>query len=511
MKRLTTIATFTVAIAGVLAAGVGAGAAAAAGSGAGASRSDAGAAGAGAGAAGSAFLAREIRAHDGLLPYPGSDQADIGLTIDAVLGMLAAGSGAATARDSTAAISAHVDDYLGPTFGATELYAGPVAKTAILASAVTGDPSSFGGHDLVADLQSLETADGRYADHTAYGDTSNTFTQALGLIALSRTASKPSVNAVNYLLAQQCSDDGFRMFPGDGACVSDADATSLAVVALGAVGGQDGAQDAAALHLSAAQEPSGGVAGGSGTSGVNSNTTGLAAMALRSAGRTAEADAAADFLRSVQLGCDAPATVRGAVAYDPQTYAALVAAGSQAVASDQERRATAQALLGLGAADLATVSIAGATEGADGCAGPTETSTSTSTSSSTSATTGSTPVTTVTHTVTTTVTQTATSTETAAPAAVTLTETATATRTVTSSQPTSPSASESSSPASTSEPAASASALSVSPSAAVSATAAATPTAAEPGTSTAALVAAGAFVLVGAAGATVILRRGRSH
>jgi hypothetical protein len=256
--------------------------------------------------------------------------------------MLAAGSGAATARDSTAAISAHVDDYLGPTFGATELYAGPVAKTAILASAVTGDPSSFGGHDLVADLQSLETADGRYADHTAYGDTSNTFTQALGLIALSRTASKPSVNAVNYLLAQQCSDDGFRMFPGDGACVSDPDATSLAVVALAAVGGQDGAQDAAALHLSAAQEPSGGVVGGSGTSGVNANTTGLAAMAWRSAGRTAEADAAADFLRSVQLGCDAPATVRGAVAYDPQTYAALVAAGSHAVASDQERRATAQ-------------------------------------------------------------------------------------------------------------------------------------------------------------------------
>ena len=502
MKRLTTIATFTVAIAGVLAAGVGAGAAAAAGSGAGASRSDAGAAGAGAGAAGSAFLAREIRAHDGLLPYPGSDQADIGLTIDAVLGMLAAGSGAATARDSTAAISAHVDDYLGPTFGATELYAGPVAKTAILASAVTGDPSSFGGHDLVADLESLETADGRYADHTAYGDTSNTFTQALGL-----TASQPSVNAVNYLLAQQCSDDGFRMFPGDGACVSDPDATSLAVVALAAVGGQDGAQDAAALHLSAAQEPSGGVVGGSGTSGVNANTTGLAAMAWRSAGRTAEADAAADFLRSVQLGCDAPATVRGAVAYDPQTYAALVAAGSHAVASDQERRATAQALLGLGSAGLATVAIAGVTEGADGCAGPTETSTSTSTSSSTTATTGSTPVATITHTVTATVTQTATSTVTAAPAAVTHTETATATRTVTSSQPATPSASESSSPASTSARAASSSA----PSASVSATAAVTPDAAEPGTSPAALVAAGAFVLAGAAGATVILRRGRSH
>ncbi|CCI52478.1 putative LPXTG-motif cell wall anchor domain protein [Nostocoides jenkinsii Ben 74] len=421
--------------------------------------------------------------------------------------MLAAGSGAATARDSTAAISAHVDDYLGPTFGATELYAGPVAKTAILASAVTGDPSSFGGHDLVADLQSLETADGRYADHTAYGDTSNTFTQALGLIALSRTASKPSVNAVNYLLAQQCSDDGFRMFPGDGACVSDPDATSLAVVALAAVGGQDGAQDAAALHLSAAQEPSGGVVGGSGTSGVNANTTGLAAMAWRSAGRTAEADAAADFLRSVQLGCDAPATVRGAVAYDPQTYAALVAAGSHAVASDQERRATAQALLGLGSAGLATVAIAGVTEGADGCAGPTETSTSTSTSSSTTATTGSTPVATITHTVTATVTQTATSTVTAAPAAVTHTETATATRTVTSSQPATPSASESSSPASTSARAASSSA----PSASVSATAAVTPGAAEPGTSTAALVAAGAFVLAGAAGATVILRRGRSH
>lgn len=471
------------------------------------------AAGPGASAAAGAahFIVGQLVAGDHVLDYPGTDQADLGLTMDAVLGLLATGSGASAARAATEAIAGSLDDYLGPSFGAQELYAGPVAKATLLAVSMDQNPRTFGGHDLVADLSALEAADGRFADRTAYGDTSNTFTQALGLIAQARAGTAPSGKAVNFLLAQACPDGGYRMFPGPGACVGDPDAAALAVVALAATGGHDAALDRAVDFLAERQQAGGGLAGGSGAGSVNSNTTGLAGMAFAVADRGAHWAAATDFLTSLQLGCDAPPALRGALAYDAPSHAALVAAGDAAVATDQERRATVQAMLSLGTSSLIDTTITTAAEPVSPCEDP-DPSSSSSTTSGTS--TASAPTTTstapTTPTPSTTPAPTATTT-----AATSRTPAATTAASVT--QPVAPGT-----PRST--PAA--------PSATTTATGAATDTTPAPGPTssdtsglvaaaganspggqtnsggTAALV-AGALVLLGAAGAVLILRRGR--
>lgn len=328
-----------------------------------------------------AFLARQLAEGNGMLNYPGTDQADIGVTVDAILGVVATRSGHTQALASTDAVEAVVNEYLGPAFAATELYAGPVAKTALLAEVTGRDPQAFGGRDLLADLTALETTEGRYADRTAYTQTSNSFTQALGLIALHRAGREPSTNAVAFLLAQQCSDGGFRIFLEKPGCESDPDAAALAVLALSATGGQDAARDRALDYLADRQEESGALEGGTGSSGINSNTTGLAGMAFRVAGREAEHTAANDFLATLQLGCDAPVAVRGAIAYDPAGYRALIAAGASALASDQERRATAQAMLSSAVDSLLDASIEHAGEPADTCAGGPTSSPSSTTSS----------------------------------------------------------------------------------------------------------------------------------
>lgn len=372
-------------------------------------RSSAGSADPGGDAA--AFLAGQLAAGGDVLDYPGTDQSDIGLTADAVLGMLAARSGRTQALRSAAAVEAGLDSYLGPGFAATELYAGPVAKATLMAASVGADPRDFGGRDLVADLAGLEGADGRLADRTAYTDSSNTFTQALGLMAQMRTTGTASPKAVDFLLAQQCTDGGLRMTPGAQPCVSDPDAAALAVAALVATGSHPGESGRALDFLASRQGSDGGLGGGIGASEVNANSTGLAAMAFRLGGRSAPALAAQRYLASVQLGCAAPVSVRGAIAYNRDSYDTLVAAGDQASASDQERRATAQAVLAFGPDTLLDSEVTAATEPTTTCdREPTTTSTSpdVSTTSTSSPTENSTSATTVTVSVTTTATVTVT-------------------------------------------------------------------------------------------------------
>ncbi|MCB1300902.1 MAG: hypothetical protein KDB28_06500 [Tetrasphaera sp.] len=481
---------------------------------------------------GAAFLARELAASGDVLDYPGTDQDDIGVTIDALLGMLVVRSGRTQVERSSDAVAANLDDYLGPTFGATELYAGPVAKSMLLAAATGRDVHAFGGHDLVADLGGLEAADGRYADRTAYGDTSNTFTQAFGVLAMTRAGGGASEKAVNFLVAQQCPDGGLRMVPGTDPCVSDPDATSLAVAALLGAGGREAEAASALDYLSGAQTSAGGLGGGTGATGVNSNSTGLAGLAFRLGGREAEWALANDYLGGLQLGCDAPESVRGAVAYDQAGYDALVAEGGGAVAGDQERRATAQAVLSFGPDGLLDASVDLATDAAGDCSDSPSSSSTSSTSSTSSPPTSGTPSQTTTPTTTTpaptaaTVTATVTVTTTAsrpAPPAPPATRTVTVTpdheraptRAATSSS--SPAASLSSTEAATSPtgtstpPPASATASPAAPSAdpRAAVTAAATSGAATTSSTGPAIAAAGGLVLAGAIGAAAVLRRGR--
>ena len=340
------------------------------------------------------FLERQLRAGGHVLPYPGSDQPDLGLTIDAALAMTATGVGASESAAAVAVVETHLDDFVGPTWGATELYAGPLAKSALLATTMGRDPHRFGGHDLIAELASLQQPNGQYADRTAYGDTANSFTQALALLALTRASAPVPEPGIAFLTLQQCADGGFRMFVDAGACVADPDATALAVTALAALnnaGRFDPVTERALDFLEGRIESDGGVPGGAGASSANSNTTGLAAMAFAVSGRTRAHDLTAGFLRSLQFGCRVPAPLRGGLAYDTAGYAAQLAAGTRAEASDQERRASAQGTLGLAGVGLGERLVSEAIPGGPAldCPGGSTTST-TSPSTSTTPTTSTT-------------------------------------------------------------------------------------------------------------------------
>ena len=305
--------------------------------------------------AAAAFIARTLADGDDHYVYPNSTFLDGGNTIDAVIALSAVGTQQAQSDASVAYLEAHLGDYVG-AFG--EVYAGPVAK-ALLAALVTGsDPTSFGGHDLVGDLQALETTEGRFSDDSDYGDYSNTIGQSLAIIAISRAGEGLNAAAVQLLLDRQCADDGFRGdLGGTGACESDSDATAFATQALlvaadTLVCGPDDetlpADVAAAAQrgldrLEDVQGESGGFVSEDGA--LNANTTGVAAQALTAGGRTAAADAAAAFIATLQYDNTSPEALRGGIAFSADTR-------STTVPSDTDLRATPQAALALAGGSL---------------------------------------------------------------------------------------------------------------------------------------------------------------
>ncbi len=184
------------------------------------------------------------------------------------------------------------------------MYAGPLAKSLLAVVVAGGDPTAFGGHDLVAELQALETTQGRFSDQSAYGDYSNTIGQSLAVIALARAGQGLNVGSVEQLLGRQCTDGGFSgSLDKADRCVSDPDATAFAVQALLTAGASTfcngdleglatraGSAAAAGLdRLEAIQGTSGGFTSADGA--VNANTTGVAAQALTAGGATATAQA----------------------------------------------------------------------------------------------------------------------------------------------------------------------------------------------------------------------------
>lgn len=249
---------------------------------------------------------------------------------------------------------------------------------------------------------------GRFTDDSDFGDFSSTLTQSLAVLGLHRADGvSPSEAAVGFLLAQQCDDGGFRFDPDEGLeddgpepsateeetegtteadddvtdagnegletqedegegspegdsgettatenveaaevdqpCTSAVDTTAFAVQALAAVGGQGDAVADAVAWLASVQETNGGFEGGD---GVNTNSAGLAAVALDLGGASAAADAARAFIVDLQDGCDGERT--GAILFNE--------------ADEGDRaRATSQAVPGLASVSLAEVTASGAT------------------------------------------------------------------------------------------------------------------------------------------------------
>ena len=260
------------------------------------------------------------------------------------------------------ALAANLTDYITGFETPADRAANAVAKTLLLEEISGADVSA--GIDLDADLRGLMETDGadlgRFTDTDSlgFGQFANGIGQALAILALDRTAGGVPSEAVDYLLDQQCSDGSFRLYqfgyvlefgpppvtvtthscedPAEG----DADATAFALQALLAVPSSTAVSDAvsgAVAFLLGQQQGSGGFFG---TGAVNSNTTGLAAAALRAAGEDDAADAGAAFLAALQS--DACAEF-GAIAYDQSAFDAGIAADR-----GQWTRASAQGALGLG-------------------------------------------------------------------------------------------------------------------------------------------------------------------
>lgn len=321
-----------------------------------------------------AWLSAEITAGDGTLPAPTGGGVDWGLTADAALSYAVAGRGgdAAAVAATDAALDAvgpatTWDDIPGDLGGVR--LAGPTAKLALLA-ATQGrsltDPAAAGGVALEPELRSLIVASGeqagRVADRNPHApDNSNTFGQAYAILALSHTAEGTPDAVVDFLLAQQCPAGGVRLFvTGGPSCTddtqADADATALALQALGTVERTDRVTttlSTAAGWLLGRQLPDGSFGGDGPTAAPNANTTALAAQALRSLGQSEAAERAAAWITGLALTPDAVAGTPaagdvGAVAYRPQARTAALANGIAPGARDQWRRATSQAVLALG-------------------------------------------------------------------------------------------------------------------------------------------------------------------
>ncbi|MCL2541604.1 MAG: terpene cyclase/mutase family protein [Nocardioidaceae bacterium] len=243
-----------------------------------------------------------------------------------------------------------------------EIYSGATAKLLSFATDTGADPTSFGGLDLVKQMDGLTAASGRIADVSKYGDYANTFGQTWAVRGLLNARSKEAPAAERFLLQQQCPAGFFRQDfskPGakDQGCSGkdqpSIDTTALVVVLLDDKASGDqalaSAIDKAAAWLKGQQAKDGSFVldsapGGNGAS--NANSTGLAASALRLAGDDAGAAKAATWVRAHQLpsGCKGElAGEAGAIGYDAPTLVEAGRGGITAKTAYTWRLATAQA------------------------------------------------------------------------------------------------------------------------------------------------------------------------
>ena len=220
--------------------------------------------------------------------YPGADGApvvytDYGRTIDAALGLLAAGGHDEVIGRTltTVTTSSAVAEYTqgAPADRADAAYAGATAKLAFFVEATGGDATSVGGVDLLAQLLSLVTDDGRLADRSTFGNYANVYGHAFALLALDAAGRQVPDPLVQSLLGARCDDGSFpqEYQPKAGEpCAGQVDATGLVLQALAAVdlGGSDAAQAAAAWLTSKQQDD------GSFPGEAPVNSTGYAAAGL---------------------------------------------------------------------------------------------------------------------------------------------------------------------------------------------------------------------------------------
>ncbi|HYN30359.1 MAG TPA: hypothetical protein VES95_10900 [Dermatophilaceae bacterium] len=294
------------------------------------------------------FLATRMKANGNHLNFPASTFADTGNTIDAILALDASGTGGAAAEAATTWVGKNARDYVA--FGGGPLSGGGAGKVLVLAASTNRSPDAF-VNGLVGDLQQLLTATGRFGSSS--NDYAVTINQALAMIGLQRAGAGVPPASLTYLAAQQCANGGVRGTLDKAPCTADPDATAFATQAFLSAG--ETARAGRALdYLESQQRSDGGLANSSGE-GANANTTGVAAQAFALGGRRAAYRAGASFILGLQWGCEVAEPNRGGIAFTLKTMS------TKQENVDSAIRATPQATLGLLAGSLVTVASGAAT------------------------------------------------------------------------------------------------------------------------------------------------------
>ncbi|MEN3362085.1 MAG: hypothetical protein V7637_6067 [Mycobacteriales bacterium] len=318
-------------------------------------------------AAAAGYLARQLT--DGthyVFDFDGSTP-DFGLTADGVFGMAAAKVSGTAQAAATAYLAANADGYIDSAGAFGGPFPGSYAKLALVATVTGGDPHAFGGLDLLARLAALECpATGRpecagtpglFRNSTADGGFPNVVTQALAVLALSRSvaADHPDAAAVDFLAGRACPDGGFpSLFPAAGdPCASDVDGTAFAVQALLAAG-RVAAANAGLDWLMSVRLADGSFVG---TGVANANSTAVAVQALLAGGR--DATPSVGWLRGRQIDCAGPDVQRGAVTYTGTFDGNALRATTQSAAALAGQPLTTLTAAG-SAADAPTLACVGA-------------------------------------------------------------------------------------------------------------------------------------------------------
>ncbi|WP_456698135.1 fibronectin type III domain-containing protein [Aeromicrobium sp. P5_D10] len=306
--------------------------------------------------AGAAWLARELASNDDVLGYGANT--DWGLTADAVFALAGAGVAGDQIAETADAIYHSGSAYTGTPSNLASRW--PFVAKTVLALQIAGlDPSKFpnqgGTRDLVADLRSAVKPDG------SWQNTSDSFKTSLGILALARTEEGVPAAVVDKFEKMACSvptHANYGAFGFGGGCSADVDTTAMAVQALLASGvSKTDPAVARPTDWMLARNPRDGFPSQFGPG--NTNTSGLAAQALFAVGKSEEAKKAASFIEGLQIGCSTVGPISaelGAVAYNAEGWSTAMRDGIGSTNRDQWRRASAQAVLGLGAESLGFLS-----------------------------------------------------------------------------------------------------------------------------------------------------------
>jgi len=304
-------------------------------------------------------------------PFPGFR--DWGLTLDTALALAADGNRPIKLRN----VAGTIERAYYRKYAAFEgdVAANAMSKVLITAKVLRKNVRDLDGRNVRLEVLRLILGpragreQGRVRD-SGESDFSNTFGQSYAVLGLARTGGLPQ-SAVQYLLRQRCAAGYFRAFESVGTTCNkdespaDVDATALALQAMIAAR-RSGAAVAPRLIIGTAkwmagqQRANGSFGGGVGAAAPNTNSTGLAAQALQTVGRTKAAERAASWVALMQItparAGNGPARRDiGAIALNRPVLRAALRDGITKTTRDQFRRSTPQAYFALDRSSLVTL------------------------------------------------------------------------------------------------------------------------------------------------------------